>query len=178
MPALTNQKHEAFVQMVFQDEPASRAYVAAGYTAKNSNTAEAAASRLLSDVRVSARLAELRAAKAANLVATTTVTKAWVIERLVRAAEICGAERAVKLKVLPKGEKEPVEVEITKMDSAGLNRALELIGKELGMFIDRKDIRVSSLADLSRDQIQAFLQELDAAVDDNRGHATSGRTTH
>lgn len=41
-------------------------------------------------------------------------------------------------------------------------RAAELLGKEIGMFVDRKDVRVRRLDDLSEDELDGLLAELDA----------------
>ncbi|HWK68595.1 MAG TPA: terminase small subunit [Rhizobiaceae bacterium] len=57
---LANPRHESFVQNIIEGMPASRAYVAAGFRARG-NSAETAAGRLLRNVQISARLAELRA---------------------------------------------------------------------------------------------------------------------
>lgn len=58
MAALSNPKHERFAQELAKGENATASYKLAGYSAKG-NSAEAAASRLLSDVKVQDRLAEL-----------------------------------------------------------------------------------------------------------------------
>jgi hypothetical protein len=59
MAALSNPKHERFAQALAKGENATAAYKSAGYSAKG-NSAEAAASRLLSDVKVQSRVAELQ----------------------------------------------------------------------------------------------------------------------
>lgn len=59
MPALANHKHELFAQALAKGDNATNAYKNAGYTAKG-NAAESAASRLLSDVKVQARVTELQ----------------------------------------------------------------------------------------------------------------------
>lgn len=59
MPALQNPRHERFAQEVAKGQPASAAYKEAGYRT-DGNAAEASASRLLRDVKVQARIAELQ----------------------------------------------------------------------------------------------------------------------
>jgi phage terminase small subunit len=59
VPALANHKHELFAQALAKGDNATNAYKNAGYTAKG-NAAESAASRLLSDVKVQARVTELQ----------------------------------------------------------------------------------------------------------------------
>ena len=58
--ALPNPKHEAFAQAVATGIPASKAYVAAGYKAKNNKTARACSSSLLSRSEVTGRVAHLK----------------------------------------------------------------------------------------------------------------------
>lgn len=59
MPALQNPKHERFAQSIAKGIAGSTAYREAGYQA-GGNAAEAAASRLLRDVKVQERIAELK----------------------------------------------------------------------------------------------------------------------
>jgi hypothetical protein len=53
------------------------------------------------------------------------------------------------------------------------NKALELLGKEIGMFIDRKEIgEPGEFSRMSDEELQAFLVEpIESAV-----HATNGRS--
>src|SRR5690554_5500186 len=69
MPALPNARHERFCQEIVKGVSGREAYKTAGYKPKNDNVADANASRLLSDAKVRARIAELqeRAAVRAEL---------------------------------------------------------------------------------------------------------------
>ena len=58
---LTNKKQEAFCLHYAKTGNACESYKAAGYTAKNDNTAIAGASRLLKKVSIQERIRELRA---------------------------------------------------------------------------------------------------------------------
>lgn len=69
MPVLKNARHERFAQEIAKGAAGSSAYKTAGYTA-DGNAAEAAASRLLRDVKVSARIEELTGRAAAKVEAT------------------------------------------------------------------------------------------------------------
>lgn len=73
MPVLENSKHELFAQGIAQGKSGRESYLAAGYQTKSDDGTDAAASRLLSDVRVQARIQELQA-RAANGVVVTTAT--------------------------------------------------------------------------------------------------------
>lgn len=63
MPVLKNARHEKFAQNVAKGKSATEAYKLAGFNAR-SKSAEAAASRLLGNVKVHARVEELKAAGA------------------------------------------------------------------------------------------------------------------
>lgn len=69
MGALKNARHELFAQTVAKGISATEAYRSAGYSAVG-NSAEAAASRLLKDVKVAARVAEITNKAAARVVVT------------------------------------------------------------------------------------------------------------
>ncbi len=66
MARLDNTRHERFAAGVTGGSPASRAYIAAGFTAKG-NAAEVGASRLLRDAKVKARIDELLAGSAKEM---------------------------------------------------------------------------------------------------------------
>lgn len=129
MSVLKNPKHEKFVQEIVKGASQRDAYKAAGYDAKTDAAADAAASRLLSDVKIRARLNEFQE-KAAE---KALLSKKWVIERLVE-----NVERAMQAReVLMAGGEGTGEY---KYEGSVANRALELLGKEMGMFVDRKEV--------------------------------------
>lgn len=68
MPALQNARHEGFARAVARGEPASRAYSSIYHV--TGNNAEAAGSRLLRNVKVANRIAELKGAAAKKTVKT------------------------------------------------------------------------------------------------------------
>ena len=122
MPALSKHKHELFAHALVSGLSASAAYVAAGYAANDGNAA-----RLKGNERVTARISELQDSAAEKAV----VTRRWVLERLIE-----NVNRSMQA------------VEVKKADGDGTgeyryegsvaNRALELLGKELGMFVERR----------------------------------------
>lgn len=130
MPALPNHKHELFVQAWASGLGVGAAYVAVGY--KNS---PAAATRLSKNVKIQARFAELKneAAEKAG------VSRAWVMEQLTRNARIALGDEKIKITVRPRDSAETVELEVTNRDAAAANKALELLGKEIGMFVERRE---------------------------------------
>jgi hypothetical protein len=120
MPMLTNNRHELFAQAIAAGKSHYEAYESAGFTAKGA-TASACATRLLKDAKVAARVAELQQKNAQ----TVGLTKQWVLEKLVE-----NVHRAMP----------PAAAYEYKYEGSVANRALELLGKELGMFIDRKEV--------------------------------------
>lgn len=88
----------------------------------------ARASELAKDGKVFIRYRELmdEAAKLA------VIDRAWVMRHLQTIVERCMQEQPVILAGMPTGE--------YTFQASGANRALELLGKDLGMFVDRKEI--------------------------------------
>jgi hypothetical protein len=140
MGVLVNQKHEVFAQLIAGGSTIVDAYEMAGYPRNRSN-----ACRLRLRDRVNARIDELLAQKTAavSLAQLTAAEKAgvdqyWVMRTLRRNAVM--AER--------------------HGDRAAANRAVELIGKHLNMFVDRKQIEVSYI-----DDADEYLAKIMAIVD-------------
>lgn len=137
MGTLENVRWEMFAQHVANGKSGADAYVLAGFKPNKAN-----ASRLKSTEPLRRRIAELIEAKA-RPIAQTHVTKDWVLASLLTVAERCMGKT-----VTIKGR----EVQY-RFDSAGANRALELLGKELGMFVERVEqdtnIRVISAQPVS-----------------------------
>ena len=81
---LTNQKHERFAQLVVSGRPQSRAFIEAGFKGATDNAINANASRLITNDKVAARIAELRipALAIAQAQAEEAVfTAAWILKR-------------------------------------------------------------------------------------------------
>ena len=112
MPALRNQRHERFAVELAKGCSQTEAAKRAGYKGSRFH-----ASRLATKSNIKARVAELEARTAEKVTQITAMDRAWVLQEL-RA----NLERH------------------KETNGAVANRALELIGKELGLFINRKDI--------------------------------------
>lgn len=121
---LANPRQSLFVTEYLKDGDKNRAARVAGVRCKNISTA---ASRLLKRPGIRAEIEfELN-----NIREATRVTKSFVVANLKRVAE-----RAMRAQ--PVLDAEGNETGEFKFDSAGANRALELLGKSLGIFIDRQ----------------------------------------
>jgi phage terminase small subunit len=127
MPALKNARHERFAQELAKGKTSDEAYQLAGYAENRGN-----ATRLKANERVVARLAELTERAADRAV----IDKAWVLERLRMNAETCMA-----LDFVRKPDGTPTTA--VTHNPAAANKALELLGKELGMFKDQLDLSSS-----------------------------------
>lgn len=120
MPVLGNQRHERFAQELASGKTADEAYVLAGFKANRGN-----ASVLKSKQSISSRVEEINSKAAADV----GLSKQWVIERLVENAN--RAMQAVEIRDKDGGTGE------YKYEGSVANKALELLGKEIGMFKDK-----------------------------------------
>jgi hypothetical protein len=83
----------------------------------------------------------------------TAITREWVIEHLRE-----NVERAMQLRPVLDAKGNPVGE--FKHDASAANRALELLGKQLGMFVERREKgRPGDFAGLSDEQLEAKLVE-------------------
>jgi phage terminase small subunit len=122
MPILPNARHEAFAHGLARGLSATEAYVNAGYKDSRSS-----ASRLSTNANIVARVAELQQMAAQGVV----IDRQWVIARLTE-----NVERAMQIQQVMQGGKPTGEY---RYDGAVANKALELLGKEIGMFVERSE---------------------------------------
>jgi phage terminase small subunit len=122
-------KQEKFVQGLFKGLSQREAYKQA-YNAENmkDNTIDRHAYTLASDDKIKTRLKELQL----KLEEQNIITVGWVLNNLKEVAERCMQAEAVTVR---SGNQEVETGEYT-FQAAGANKALELIGKHLGMFTD------------------------------------------
>lgn len=135
MPALSNPKHEAFCLLFVKGKTAGNA--AASHKKAGYDGDRRKASRLRHHIDICRRVAELSAnvAKVAEkaderLTEKGIATREWIIERLVE-----NANRAMQAVAVLDSNGEPTGE--YRYDGAVANKALELLGKERGMFVDR-----------------------------------------
>lgn len=146
MPVLANSRHELFAQAIVKGTGPRDAYRAAGFNSQKDATIDAAASRLL--VMVKDRVDELKGAAADD----AGLTRAWVLDRLMANAEIALGNQRVKLVIRKKAKAADdaaktddaaltTEIEVNDRDANAANRALELLGKEIGLFVETTENR-------------------------------------
>lgn len=118
-------KQQAFCEEYLIDLNATQAAIRAGYS---EHTATAIGHENLSKPDIADQIAELKAERSAE----TKITAAWVMERLERVHDRCMQEEAVMSSDGPTGE--------FKFEHSGANRSLELMGKHIAMFTEKKEI--------------------------------------
>ncbi len=157
MSPLSNPRHEIFAQGIVAGLKASEAYVKAGYKPSSSSACD-----LRKKPMVAARIKELTECKVGltekavqRAVEMTGIDKAWVMATLAE-----NVARAMQAKPVLNAEGNPVGE--WKYEGAVANKALELIGKEIGMFVVRSERgRPGEFAHLSDAQLkEQFVQQL------------------
>jgi phage terminase small subunit len=131
MPVLGNAKQERFAQEVAGGKSSPEAYALAGYKPDRKN-----AHSLRHKVVVARRITALLTARAdretiANerLIGKLVLSKEWVLSRLKE-----NVERAMEAVEIKDSEGRPSGF---KYEGSVANRALELLGRHVGLFIDK-----------------------------------------
>jgi phage terminase small subunit len=159
---LDNAKHEHFAQLVSNGESASQAYVLAGYSPQGAGQS---ANKLLKKPEVSSRLAYLRATKEQShadarqaVIEKAALTKEWIITQLME--NVAMAKQAG-----PVRDSEGNETGEYKQNLPAANKALELLGVELGMFIKKAEVgKPGEFQDLTDDELERQLADADRAL--------------
>ena len=169
--ALTEKKR-IFVDEFLIDLNATRAYKAAYPKVKNDDVAAAAASRLKKEPEVAAYIEK----RMKDRQKRTEITQDWVLEELRRIADVNGSDFA---KVVIKDGYPDVELiptdELSKEKRSAISaikqgkygisiesydkvKALELLGRHLGMWNDKLDINSPTLDDSIKEMEEYFEQ--------------------
>jgi hypothetical protein len=139
---LTQPKWEAFCVAYAEHGNGTKAAIEAGYSSgANGSGAAVRASTLLKKPEIKKRIDELRQRLKKKTFASVGVDRAWVLEKL----------------------KENAEQALESRDRAAANRALELLGREAGLFVERKQILVGPLEQLDAPRLQRLLALAEAA---------------
>ena len=152
-------KQEAFCLQYLQDCNPELAAVRAGYSEGRSGYV------LMQMPEILKRIAELNDARVKDL----TVDQAWVINQLRAVFDRCMEGEPVVDKTgrqiydfADDGELRP----LYKFNAAGANKALELIGKALGMFVDKVEHSgtISSEEMSENEKLRRFARTLESAL--------------
>ncbi len=139
-------KQQLFVAEYLVDLNATQAAVRAGYSKK---TAYSVGHENLKKPEVAAAIQEAMAARSER----TKADQDWIVERLVE-----NVERAMQLEPVTDREGKPVGEHVYQGNVA--NKALELLGKHLGMFTDKLKLEGDFLDDLSADDLAVLARHL------------------
>jgi hypothetical protein len=135
-------RQELFARFRAAGKSQREAYALAGYTQNNGN-----ASLLDRTQRVQARVNELIAERLAE----SQVDKPWITAKLKQNVErAMQAVPVLNSRGVPTGE--------WRYDGAVANKALELLGKEVGMFREIKDLNIN-IRDLTLEQVNQLLAQ-------------------
>lgn len=155
MPALQNPKHERFAQELAKGKAAASAYETAGFKPNRHNGATLARKQHIV-TRVSEILNEresIHAQATADAIKSTALTKEWVIETLKE--NVARAMQAKPAKTDDEGD----AIGEYQYQGSVANRALELLGKELGMFVDRKEVgKPGEFESMNADQLRDYIR--------------------
>lgn len=128
-------KQQRFVEEYLVDLNAKQAAIRSGYSARN---ADKIASQLLGKYRVSAAIAAAKAERSARV----AVSSDYVLNNLVEVVE-----RSMQRAPVVDAKGNHVTDEdgrfVWRFDAKAANRALELLGKHLGLFVDNVRAEVS-----------------------------------
>lgn len=132
-------KHELFCREFIVDLNGKEAAIRAGYTA---NSAKVTACRMLTKANLRMRIVELMDERSKR----TMIDADFVVRNLIEINARCQQQVPVMVfdpvgKTM--GPKQDVEGNnVWEFDSNGANRALELLGRHLGMFTDKNRVTV------------------------------------
>ncbi len=135
-------KQRKFVNAMIAGKSPTDSAVAAGYKRTG---AKMAAHRMLQNVTVVTLCRAKVEEVTKEVVRKAGVDRAWVVQRLVE-----NVDRAMQAE--PVLDKEGNETGEYRYEGSVANRALELIGKECGMFVDR--VRVEDIDKLSEAELE------------------------
>ncbi len=157
MPVLKNARHEWFAQNKAKGMSIGPAYTAAGYKAKG-HSAEVAGARLLKNVEVQNRIAELQGRDAKQIIDVREL------------ARECTKEAVETLKSVMQDKAAP--------QSSRVAAANGILDRGWGKAVQHIEAEISIYDSLSFDEKQALLTALDAVSGDEVGDSGGPAATH
>lgn len=150
MSILDDERHELFAQNLAKGTPQSKAYVAAGFEASTPQSIRVNAHRLSRKAAVMKRIVEIQEAGARKAEREIGVTKGRVLQMLLDSYEMATERKQMGPAV----------------------RAVELMGKTIGLFTDKVEFRGGILDELTFEQLDAIAEA--AAAEEARRAACGG----
>lgn len=145
MSVLANVRHEIFCCLRAKGKTATAAYIEAGYSEAG---ARANASRLIANENIKTRILEIRTEITGKTVENAGLTEAYIVNSLREIAEMCSDPSAK-----------------TWRPQAAI-RALELLGRTLGLWIVRIEDRRRIDDFQSAEELDAAARELRREIED------------
>lgn len=152
---LKNRRQEIFAQSIAKGLSQTDAALSAGYSEAR---ARSQGCHLAKNPKVGKRIQELAEKVTERVTAATGISKAWVLEKLRENVERAMQSRAV---LDSKGKESG---QYTWQPNAA-NKGLELIGKELGMFVDRARVSIEDLRALPTEKLLTMMEDIDARLE-------------
>lgn len=153
-------QHRQFAAMVAAGRPAADAYRVAMQSKGNPATCGRAAKRLMVRPEIVALVDELKQQAAEIATRKAGITREWVTNNLKTIVERCMQGAPVLDR---RGERVYIETPDGQMaaawtfDAKGANQALALLGKDIGMFVERHEHRHGPLANHSDAELDAMI---------------------
>lgn len=165
-PRQLTPRQEAFIVEYIKHGNATQAYRDAGYSFKDmtERTVWSRAYDVLHNSKVQDKINAIKLRTARNTEKQITLNKSYVLNALLETVETGLGRKRLRRSVVT-SEGDSIEVEALQPDRTVAVRSAELLGKELGMFIDRKEIGGPGDFDSMRaDELDAWLTETRASV--------------
>lgn len=147
-------KQEMFISEYLKDMNATQAYKRAGYAVKNDRVAAAAGLRMLRNVNIKERIEESLKEKSKR----NEITADWVMAQLKENYERC-------MQAIPVFDKTGEFTGEFRYEPNAANRALELMGKHVGMFTDKVEGKIEvddrrPLREATEEELKFMLEKL------------------
>jgi Terminase small subunit len=148
-------KHERFCINIADGLTGEKAYIQAGYSP---NGAAQSASRLLRNAEIQARIEVLRNAMAEQAIERAALTRSYVITCLMTIVEQCMQHEPIR-------DKSGIVLGHARYNPMAAIRALEFLGKELGMFKGRPE-RQTTMDNMTLEEMKQRQEELDRQLEE------------
>lgn len=156
-------KQERFIEAYLKTGNATQAYREAGYTIKpntSQRTIWSNAYDVLHNPRVSHKIDELKLRREQKADKAIVLNKAYVLNALLETVETGLGRKKIKKTVATGEDGSTTEIEVIAPDRTVAVRSAELLGKELAMFVDRREVGGPGDFDrMSMDDLDAWLSE-------------------
>ena len=153
MGELGNPRHEKFAKLTATGAKRADAYLGAGYHTKTREVATKRGVRLYARPEMKARVTEIETELRENALAQVELDRAWVLRGLKE-----NIEKSSQVKPVLDRRGNPTG--LYKYEPSSVNKAYELVGKELGMFTERftfQDLD-AELEGMSPEELRKFVK--------------------